>query len=122
MQIQINTDHTIEGHEPLSAHIREVVVHALAHEAAQITRVEIHLSDENGPKVGPDAVRCSMEARLERHQPLHVTFNAESAHQAIAGAANKLRHIVEDTLGRQRDERRHRSAPPRAEPGISVQP
>ncbi|MCC5025359.1 MAG: hypothetical protein J6386_22420 [Candidatus Synoicihabitans palmerolidicus] len=79
MQI-IDTGHNIEGREALSAHIREVVTHALAHEAAHITRVEVHASDENGPKSGPDAMRCAMQARLEHHQPLDVTCDAASLH------------------------------------------
>jgi ribosome-associated translation inhibitor RaiA len=111
MQIQINTGHSIEGREALSTHIREVVTHALAHEASHITRVEVHVSDENGPKSGPEVMRCSMEARLERYQPLEVTCDAESIHQAIAGAADKLHHMVEHTLGKERDEKRHRTDP-----------
>ena len=112
MQIQINTDHNIEGREALFAHIREVIEHAMAHEAAHLTRVQVHLQDENGPKNGPNAMRCAMQARLERHQPLDVTCDAESMHQAIAGAADKQRRLVEHTLGRERDERRHRTDPP----------
>ena len=56
-------------------------------------------------------MRCAMEVRLERHQPLEVTCNAASLHQAIAGAADKLAHLVAHTLGKQRDERRHRTDP-----------
>lgn len=107
MKIQINTDHNIEGSDALSAHIREVVADTMAREAAHITRIEVHVSDENGPKTGPDAVRCRMEARLESHQPLNVTFDAETVHQAIAGAAEKLVRLVEHTLSRLRDEPRH---------------
>lgn len=120
MQIQINTDHNIEGREALSAHINEVVEHAMAHEASHITRVEVHVSDENGPTSAPNAMRCAMQARLEHHQPLDVTCDAPSMHQAIAGAADKLRHLVEHTLGKLRDERRHRTDPPLVEPDASA--
>ncbi len=116
MQIQINTDHHIDGHEALSAHIREVVTHALAHVAAHVTRVEVHASDENGPQSGPDAKRCAMQVRLERQSPLDVSCDAGSLHQAIAGAADKLARLVESTLGKQRDERRQRTDPARAQP------
>ena len=122
MQIQINTDHNIEGREALSAHIREVVEHALNHESAHITRVEVHVGDENGPKTGPKDLRCAMEARLEHHQPLAVTFAAATLHQAIAGAADKLARLVANTLGRLRDERRHRKDPPLVESGAPAQP
>lgn len=111
MQIQINTGTNLDGREALSAHIREVVEHALAHEAAHVTRVEVHISDENGPKSGPDAVRCAMEVRLEHHKPLEVKCDAGSLHQAVAGAAEKLTRVVEHSLGREWDEKRHRTDP-----------
>ena len=106
MQIQINTDNVIEGREALFAHIRSVVEHALNHESAHITRVEVHLADENGPKGGPGDIRCTMEARLEHRQPGAVTFDAATVHQAVDGAADKLARLVERTLGRLRDERK----------------
>jgi len=120
MQIQINTDHNIEGREALSRHIREVVERALNHESAHITRVEIHLADENGPKNGSKGMRCTMEARLEHHQPIAVMFDAATVHEAVDGAADKLARLVAHTLGRLRDERRHRTDPPLVEPGAPV--
>ena len=122
MQIQVNTDHNITGHEALSAHIRSVVEHALNHESAHITRVEVHVADENGPKSGPRDMRCTMEARLEHHQPVAVTFDAATVHQAVDGAADKLTRLVEHTLGRLRDEQRHRTDPAPVEPGTPGQP
>ena len=112
MQIQINTDHNIEGREALSAHIRDVVERALGHESGHITRVEVHVADENGPKTGPNEMRCAMEARLAHHQPIAVTHDAATLHQAVDGAAEKLARLVAHTLGRLRDERRHRTDPP----------
>ena len=42
MQIQVNTDHTIEGHgEALAARIRGVVENALSRVSDHITRVEV---------------------------------------------------------------------------------
>ena len=122
MQIQINTDHNIDGREALSKHIRQVVERALNHESAHITRVEIHLADENGPKTGTRDMRCTMEARLEHHQPIAVVFDAATVHQAVDGATDKLVRLVSHTLGRLRDERRHRTDPPLVEPGPPVPP
>jgi len=109
MQIQIDTGPNIEGSNALSVRICEVVTRNMTHETSHITRIEVQVSDENGPKSGPNAVRRTMEARLERHQPLHGAVDAESMHQAIAGAAEKLSRFVEHMLGRQRDERKHRT-------------
>ncbi|CAN5507503.1 hypothetical protein BH09MYX1_BH09MYX1_55530 [soil metagenome] len=51
MQIQVNTDKNIVGHEALVAQVKATVADALSHVSAHITRVEVHLSDENGEKM-----------------------------------------------------------------------
>lgn len=111
MQIQINTDHNIPGREALSAHVSSVVEQALSRFQERITRVEVHLTDENGPKAGTRDMRCAMEARLEHHQPVAITHEAATLHQSIDGAADKLARLVEHTLGRLREERSHRTDP-----------
>ena len=113
MQIQINTDHNIAGHEPLATHVKSVVEDALSHVEDHITRVEVHLTDDIGEgsdKSGKDDKRCVMEARLERHQPIAVTCHAGSLHQAVEGAAHKLTRIVEHTVGKIRDKKRRAPA------------
>lgn len=100
MQIQINTDHHIEGHEALVAWATGEVKTALSRHSDHITRVELHLSDENGHKSGTNDKRCVMEARLEGRQPLAVTHHAETLYQAVTGAADKLNRLIESTLGR----------------------
>jgi HAD superfamily hydrolase (TIGR01484 family) len=62
MQIQVNTDHTIEGHETLAARVRGVVENALSRMSDHITRVEVHLIDESGPKSRKNNKRTLAEA------------------------------------------------------------
>ena len=100
MQIQINTDHHIEGHEALAAWATSEVGNALSHHKGHITRVEVHLRDDNGHKTGPTDKRCVMEARIEGRQPLAVTHHADTLYQAVTGAADKLNRLIESTLGR----------------------
>lgn len=113
MQIQINTDHTIAGHEALNTHVRSVLTVSLGHLAAHITRVEVHLADENGDKSSSLDKRCMMEARLEGRPPIAITHHAANIHQAVGGGAEKLTHLIESTIGRQDYERRHRTDPSR---------
>lgn len=103
MQIQINTDRNIAGHEKVAAQFRTVVKDALKRFSDQITRVEVHLSDENSHKRGQDDKRCVLEARLEGIQPITVTHQAVTLDQAVDGAANKLKKSLESTLGRLHD-------------------
>jgi ribosome-associated translation inhibitor RaiA len=102
MKIQINTDNHIAGREALSQQAEASVASALGHLAEHVTRVEVHLSDENGKKTGGRDKRCMMEARLEGHQPIAVTDEAETIAQAIDGAAEKLKGALDSTLGRLR--------------------
>ena len=100
MKVQINTDTNIEGREKLARQAEAEVERTLGHLAKHITRVEVHLSDENGKKGGSHDKRCMMEARLEGHQPIAVTHEAETIAQAINGAAGKLKSSLDHTLGR----------------------
>ncbi|MEO8052140.1 MAG: HPF/RaiA family ribosome-associated protein [Acidobacteriota bacterium] len=106
MQIQINTDHNIEGREALADQVRGVVENALSRVSDHITRVEVHLSDENGNKSGQSDQRCMIEARLEGRQPLAVTHQDATLDEAVSGASTKLARAIESTLGRLRDQNR----------------
>lgn len=113
MQIQINTDRNVEGHEALAAQVSGVVESALSRLSDHITRVEVHLSDGNSDKKGGnDDIRCMMEARLEGRQPLAVTHQAATLDQAVDGAADKLTRLIESTLGRLREQKSRRTDPP----------
>jgi hypothetical protein len=100
MQIQINTDKNIEGHEKLAAWIRSTVETALARDSERITRVEVHLTDEDGDKSGQNDKSCVMEARLEGRQPIAVSDRSATLEQAVNGATGKLTRLLESTLGR----------------------
>jgi hypothetical protein len=100
MQIQVSTDNHIEGHERLASYVTGVVEQTLGHFSDRITRVEVHLADENGEKGGMADKRCTMEARLEHRHPTAVTHHAASLDEAINGAAHKLKHLIEHAVGR----------------------
>jgi ribosome-associated translation inhibitor RaiA len=110
MHIQINSDHNLKGGEPLANSVRATVESALARFSTRITRVEVHLSDEDAGKSGGDDKRCMMEARLEGVAPVAVTHHAATVGQAIDGAAERLVHRLESTLGKLHDHRGN--APP----------
>ena len=105
MNIQVNTDAHIDGHERLVAQVRETIEQALVRFKDQITRIEAHLTDENGEKRGQNDQRCMLEARLEGRQPLTVTDHAATHQQAVHGAAQKLARLLDSTLGREHDQR-----------------
>lgn len=100
MNIQLNTDAHTEGTEELTARVNAIIELALERFSKQVTRVEVHLSDENGGKSGQRDQRCMLEARLEGLQPVAVTEHAATQAQAVQGAAQKLARLLDSTLGR----------------------
>lgn len=110
MQININTDSTIERNAGLNEHVQSVVEAAIGRFSEHITRVEVHLSDKNSQKSADGDNRCLMEARVTGYQPIAVSDHNATLHQAIAGAAEKLKRAIDSALGRLQDSKRHAGA------------
>lgn len=96
MQIQINTDKNINGSKELAANLSEQLQDKLKRFADRITRIEVHLSDEDGPKKGVNAKRCLIEARLEGRNPVAVSNSENNIPQAFSGAITKLISAIGD--------------------------
>lgn len=106
MQIQVNTDSQVKGSEQLARSVEATVEASLARFADRITRVEVHLGDENSrAKAGGDDKRCVMEARLASLRPISVTAHAPTVDQAVNSAGEKLEQALERALGRLNDPR-----------------
>lgn len=112
MKIQLNTDDHIDGTEALFDQVSATVEHALARFSEHVSRVEVHLSDENTGKSGQRDQRCMLEARLKDREPVAVTDQAATMEQAVHGAAQKLAHLLDSRLGRLHDHREKTSGLP----------
>lgn len=101
MLIKINTDDNIDQPDALAEQIEATVRDVLDRFADQLTRVEVHLSDENSDKKsGSDDIRCLLEARLAGLQPVAVTDAAATVEQAVDGAVRKMMRSLDSILGR----------------------
>jgi ribosome-associated translation inhibitor RaiA len=100
MKIQFSTDKTINGGERHKDFYTAQIKAELKRFESYITRIEAHLSDENGKKGGPNDIQCLLEARLEGRQPIAVSHQADKVEQAISGAIDKLKTSLEKILGR----------------------
>ncbi|MDD2090301.1 HPF/RaiA family ribosome-associated protein [Pseudomonas guariconensis] len=105
MQIQVNSSNHIEGNIRLNEWVRSTLETTLERYEDDLTRIEVHLRDENGAKPGPQDKRCQMEARPKGHQPISVTHTATSLDQAVDGAASKLNNALEHFYGKLRSKR-----------------
>lgn len=100
MQIQVNADNHIEATEARTVWARGVVESAMAHLADSVTRVEVHLSDENAGKGGAAVLRCKMEARVNGRPPVAVSNDASGMDAAVNGAVHKLVRATSSALDR----------------------
>ena len=102
MLTHVFSDKHIDSDKRTQDWVTATVEVTLERHLEDLTRVEVHLSDENGGKSGPKDKRCKMEARPKGHQPILVSHDADSLTQAVEGAAQKLEHKLEHLFGKLR--------------------
>ncbi|WP_338358576.1 HPF/RaiA family ribosome-associated protein [Yeosuana marina] len=100
MNIQLNTDTNISGNERLENYINNTIIKELDRFSDHITRIEVHLSDENGSKNGQHDKRCLLEARLENRPPIAVTSNENTMEKAVSNSIKKLKRSMDTIYGR----------------------
>jgi ribosomal subunit interface protein len=111
MLVSVTTDNNIEGSDKLRQHVENVVADVLDRFRDRITRVEVHLADENSrAKAGGDDKRCTMEARVGGLKPIAVSEQAPTLDQAISAAADKLEKTLDRMLERLGDRKRRGSS------------
>lgn len=103
MQIQVNTDNHTEGSQELNNFVQSTLEENFKRFKVAITRIEVHFSDLNASKEGPDDKRCLIEARLSNRQPIAVSHQAENIHQAFDGACEKLERSLNSLIGKLED-------------------
>lgn len=110
MQIHVHMDNHIAGNAGLTHHIESVVEIALERFGDRITRVDVHLTDQNGgQKSGDSDKRCVMEARTGGLRPIAVSDEGPTPEQAVHGAVQKLERTLSRTLARLGDPNRRTS-------------
>ena len=100
MKIQINTDNNVSGNESRNEALITLLSEGLSRFSDQISRIEVHLSDEDGNKDGLNDIRCMLEVRLEGRPPVAVTNHSSSSELAVKGAIEKLKNMLTTSLGR----------------------
>lgn len=103
MTIQINADNNLSVHEAFGNKLDDLLTEGLSRFSEHITRLEVHLSDENGSKDAINDKRCLLEARLEGRQPMAVTGLANTYEIAVNSAIEKLKTSLDTILGRLRN-------------------
>lgn len=100
MQIQFNSDSSVMGTENVAARIEAQVRHRLARFEERLTRLEVHVSDQNARKGGGDDKTCTIEARPRSGRAIGVTEHAGDVDTAARRAAATLAQRLERFFGK----------------------
>src|SRR4051812_39468387 len=104
MIVQVHANPNVEAGEQLRTEVESLVASVVGRFADRISRVQVHLGDENSSvKRGSNDKRCMMEARVDGAAPVAVTETAPTIEQALNGAADKLERSLDSRLGRQQN-------------------
>jgi len=106
MTIQLNTDKNLSVHNAFGSKLESKLKEDLSRFSENITRLEVHLSDENSSKESINDKRCLLEARLEGRQPIAVTGLGDTYELAVNSAIDKLTTSLDTIIGRIRSSHR----------------
>ena len=107
MTIQFNSAHNVKVNEELKVPIIALLTEKLNRFSNNITRLDVHLSDENGSKEGMNDKRCLLEAHIEGGIPLVAKNYANTYELAAEGAADKLKASLNSAHGRSENHHPH---------------
>ncbi|MDG6078921.1 HPF/RaiA family ribosome-associated protein [Erythrobacter litoralis] len=113
MQVQFNSDSSVMGTENVATRIEASVREKIARFEDRLTRLEIHVRDENGAKGGADDKACTLEARPSGGKPIGVTAHASTVDDAARKAAGTMAQRLERHFGKG-DKHRHDPRPDKA--------
>lgn len=100
MIVQVNTGNTIEGSAAMTDGLETLIRDRLSRFEDKLTRVEIHVTDDNAGREAGDDKQCVIEVRPTGLGPVKVTDTARSVHQATVGALGKMVTALDRTYGK----------------------
>ncbi|MFN3168961.1 MAG: HPF/RaiA family ribosome-associated protein [Phycisphaeraceae bacterium] len=100
MLIQVNFG-DVERSDAIDQFVRDKVAKELGHLTDKVTRVEVHLRDDNSAaKSSSNDKRCTMEARPAGRKPLVVDHAGDDLYSVIAETAGKLSRALKKNVDR----------------------
>ena len=100
MLVQINFG-DVQHSDAIATWVEERVNAQLGHLTEKLTRVEVHLRDDNSAsKSSHNDKRCVMEARIAGRRPLAVDHSGDEMYKVIDETAGKLSRAVKKVAER----------------------
>jgi ribosomal subunit interface protein len=95
----------IERTDAIDQRVHEAARKQLGRFAERLTRLEVHISDNNAGKSGPDDKRVLVEARPRSMDPVVADATGDDLYATIDAAAAKMRRLLDRHFDKH-DERR----------------
>ena len=99
MKIQLNTDNHLNISESFGKKLEEQCSQQLDRFSDHVTRLEVYLSDQDGPKNGVNDKKCILEARLENSKPVAGRGIGNTYDQAVPKEIAKMKASLDTILG-----------------------
>jgi ribosome-associated translation inhibitor RaiA len=100
MEIQFNSDSSVMGTENVAERIEAQLRQRLGRFEDRLTRLEVHVGDDNGSKGGGADKRCTIEARPRGGEPVSVTAHAGDVDAAARQASAKMNSLLDSHFGK----------------------
>jgi ribosome-associated translation inhibitor RaiA len=107
MKILITTDNHIVMKRERSQAVESEIDGAIERFERQLSRLEVHLSDQNADKGGDREIKCVIDAHIDGMKTVTATEYAATVDEAITGATEEMKRLLESTFSKV-DEKRAR--------------
>ena len=112
MEIPISIRNEFDASQALDQHITRRLESALRTHQRYVQRVDVRLSDANGPRKGPADKVALIEIALRPFGEIVAKGEAEDVYQSVTDAAAREKEALSRFAGRlERQERRPRTVP-----------
>lgn len=100
MQFVFNSDNQTSLGSEAAEKAEALVAARLGRITDRLTRVEVHVSDLDGPRNGHDDKRCEIEIRPNGMRPITADDHASTVESAVSGAADKVLKAFDRQIGK----------------------
>jgi len=100
MLTQVHTDNNIGSRQSRNEYFGTLVEDSLVRFHDHITRIQVHLVDENAQKESRNDKRCMIEVKLKGLEPIAVTNHADTLEAAVSGAIDKVKKSLDHVLSK----------------------
>ncbi len=100
MKILINSDKTIHSSASMQDNLKDILNRELTSYQTKLSRIDVHLTDQNGVKEGVNDILCLIEAHIDGRPSTLASQQADTLELAFSAALDHLVSSLERDFGR----------------------